>query len=243
MPESSGWDIIFNEWKCSLYSDFISLVAIILALTSAIKFWRKTKLHILFLLYSVMALTVVVLLPVIGAVVFKVSMEKRSVLNEFANIVFLVVEFITLYQFFFALCKGKLNSKIFLVGKLSFIVSMAYLSFRAFDHSFPIEDLRHLVNLVFSLELLFFGCLSIFYFYDIVKGNEQVDLFTRPSFWIVAGLFLYCLAIVPFLLIAGIIEHSHPKVYNVLYAMHYVSLAIFFVTIARAFTLRRALTV
>jgi hypothetical protein len=98
------------------------------------------------------------------------------------------------------------------------------------------------VDLVFSLELLFFGGLCVYYFYDVVKDSSTVDLFQRPSFWIVSGLLLYCLAIVPFLIIARIIENTHHSVYNILYAMHYISLALFFLTIARAFKFKTYLT-
>jgi hypothetical protein len=119
---------------------------------------------------------------------------------------------------------------------------IVFLTIKAFDGTFLINDLRHLIDIIFSLELLFFGGLSIFYLYDVVTGSSIIDMFQRPSFWIVSGLFIYCLAIVPFLLIAEIIRRNHHALFYCLYALHYISLAIFFITIAKALSLKKTLT-
>jgi hypothetical protein len=242
MPENSGWDILLNEWRCSFYSDFLTFAGILIALIASIKFWRRNYLHYLFFIYIVVALIVLIVLPISGAVIFKVPTRTRSFLNEFANIIYLISEFVTLFFFFLHLLNHKVRREYFIAAAGLFGLSVAYLSTKAFDNNFFINDLRHLVDLIFSVELLFFGGMCVYYFYDIVRDSSMTDLFQRPSFWIVSGLLLYCLAIAPFLVIAGIIINTHHSVYNILYAVHYVSLALFFLTIARAFTFKMHLT-
>jgi hypothetical protein len=84
----------------------------------------------------------------------------------------------------------------------------------------------------------------IFYFHELLNSQSDYDLFSRPSFWIVSGIFFYALISIPFSLLHSYFGESRYKHHTLLVSLLYnIPLTINFLFLTKAFLCKKLLTI
>lgn len=95
---------------------------------------------------------------------------------------------------------------------------------------------------VFEFFLLLFLCLIYLYESFTEKILESRPLKITPSFFIIAGLFFYIMISLPLLLIGDKLFSFSHHLYYLMFSIHYFSISILFLCLAKAFTCKTPLT-
>ena len=92
-------------------------------------------------------------------------------------------------------------------------------------------------------EFLILLLLCLIYFYELFDQKKQLLPFKKTgSFLIVAGLFFYTLISLPFLLIGDKLVSYSKHLYHAMFSMHYFSIGVLFICLAKAFKCKTSLT-
>jgi hypothetical protein len=240
--KSSGWESIIQLWQNVFYTIFFTLFCIVIALVSAIRFSQKEKLSYLFLIYIISAGLLFTSCELIGLAILDLRGRRVSIFFETANLCFAFIEYIVFYNFFLSILKSKITKKIMGLFSIFFAIVIILFISKEFDYTFSRSEIYHYSDMVVSSELLFLGILCIVYYSELLKAKPVTNLPQSPSFWIVSGLFFYCLLITPFFMISENLHNEYKQVYNVFYAAHYISFGLLFLALTKAFLCKRPLT-
>jgi hypothetical protein len=157
------------------------------------------------------------------SVLFDASMQLH--LENLTASLFVVVEFVILYNFFFnvILLKNlrRLMKIIFLIFMLYTIIMWTY------TNSFYNPNKTYLTQ---SLCIL---CFCFLYFFQLFKLPPKLDLINNPFFWITIGCLFYFSCTVPLFFIDNILVQL-PNYYT-FYSINYFAYSILFLLIAKSF--------
>jgi hypothetical protein len=233
---------IFNSWSDFYFTEPFLVVCILFSVRISNKYRKKENTHSLLSLY--MAMNLFLFLPIeFLSKIYPKSLFNSILWIETINILFQIIElyiFISYFKILFS------NKKYDYVSKTLFIIylfiSTTYLIWIFYNQT-PKYYIRKFSFLINSLELsILLGC-TLYYYYRIFKSTPEMKLNSSPSFWIASGLFFYCITAIPFFCIAEVVKVIQNNLYNMLIATHYITLALLFLSITRAYLCKKQLTI
>ena len=165
-----------------------------------------------------------------------------AIFHECLNNAFVFTEFLA-YYFFFTKClqkpKFKKLTKLFL-WVILIIISIFIIKLNS--HSYDVIIFEKHSILINVIEFFFILILCLIYFYELLTTPPKIDLYKRPSFFIVTSTFFYSALMIPFFVIAIDVLNMEKKIYDMLFACHYVLLIIMLITILKSFLCKKAIT-
>ena len=231
--ENNFFERLFSDWSDVYFTEPLTCIISLVAILLGLKNYRDEKCYTSLILYS---LSCFLLLSVTD--VFRIltpSTRNKFVIIELGNTLFESIELLVFYYFFSNIIKTNFAR---LLMKLSFIVFLFFITIffiKITDQDFSRNQILRFSTLIGSIKL-FLLLIPIFtYFFEIFQNDPTKDIFHSPSLWITTGLFLYCLATLPFLLISDSLLKLDNSLYLLMFSIHFLSLSFLFLTIIKAF--------
>jgi len=230
----SFWKVTFDEWRKVHFTEPLWYLSIIISIIVGILNFKKTKLHISFLCYSLMAILLFVVYDLVSY--YESNSTSREKIYEVINTLFCLVEIFVFYFFF----SHKLKSLLFrsILRILVWIYFILVFSFYLCIY-FSVFDVSQIHYLSYQMTVVEFFILLIcclIYFYELLSSDPAGSTFNLgPTFWIIASLFLYCIISLPFFIIARNLFQTNREIFFWMFSLHYVSLSFLFFCLAKAF--------
>lgn len=236
--DNSFFEKLFSEWSKVYFTEpmacIISLIAIILGL----KNFHKGHYYVLFILYTISCFFLLSLYDIFR-IVSLLPQRNKSIISETANTLFELIELFVFYYFFLNIIKSNFIRSLM---KLSFIVFLFFVLLffiRTTNTNFGKDEILRLSTMIASIKFFILLIPILTYFFELFSIDPIKDIFYSPSLWITSGLFLYCLATLPFLLISDSLRTSNRFLYRLMFSIHFLSLSFLLLTIIKAFICRR----
>lgn len=240
--EQTFWEKINNVWRDTYYTDPVVIICSLLVIIIGIKLHRKEKMSFLFITYSLCCLILFAASDVFKVLnLYKVShlSRIRTAILQSANMLFGLFEFFIFYYYYSKIIKSKLVNRAMKFSSILFFIIVIIFFIKLNDTKFEKFEILQFSALISTIEffLLLFPVFT--YLFELFNTESVKEIKQSPSLWINSGLFVYILITLPFL----IISESIPKpLYFFMYSLHFVSLSILLLTIAKAFLCRKPIT-
>ena len=235
---------LFTAWANMYYTGPLMFFCSLFALIIGIKFYRKEKSYNLFITYTISTIILVNIGMDFVKHCFSIEKISGAIILESGNTLFALVEFSIFIYFFKMVLHGKLISKSISIIWIAFII----LSMVFFSKITETNITKSEINMLsFSINIIEFFILILFcliYFYQLLTNEyHKLSLLTdSPSFWIISGIFFYCIVSLPFLFISDILLNRFRTLYFIVASIHYISLSILFLCLAKSFSCKKMLT-
>ena len=238
--DNSFFEKLFSNWSELYFTAPFACIMSLIAIILGIKNYCKDKVYTLFILYAVCCFVLFSSVDIVR-ITLHLSTRNWSIFTETSNTLFELIELFVFYYFFLNIIKSNFVQ---LIMKLSFVIFLIFVILffiKISDDNLTRNEVIRLSTLIGSIKF-FMMLLPIFtYFFELVGGDPIKDILYSPSLWITSGLFLYCLATLPFLLISDSLGESNRSLYLFMFSIHYLSLSFLLLTIIKAFTCRKPL--
>jgi hypothetical protein len=227
---------MFEYFQNSLYTHLILYCTLAIALIVTHKS-RRSKIRMYFLVY-LWSMVLVEIIAAWGSTTPTFDRFSMPIISHSVNIIFSIIEFITLGLFFKATLNNKLTTityKTVVCLQISAFLVFLYMATGDFSDMFYIR----FGNIFYSIELFLLASLCINYLIKFFKSSEDTNLKSIPNFWIVTGLFFYSIMSIPFCLISTEVVSIDKLLFTYLIAVHFIFLSLFFISITKAFLCKR----
>ena len=231
---------LFSDWSKVYFTEPIACIISLIAILLGLRNYRKEKSYTSLILYS---LSCFVLISVTAFFrILTPSTRNKFVIFELGNTLFEFIELLVFYYFFFNIIKSNFAR---LLMKIIFVIFLFFITLffiKITDQYFSRNQILRLSTIIGSIKF-FLLLIPIFtYFFEIFQNDPIKDIYTSPSIWITTGLFFYCLATLPFLLISDSLIKINNSLYLLMFSIHFLSLSFLFLTIIKAFICRKPIT-
>lgn len=241
--ETSTLERIFESFEKNYFTIPIWGICMIIALFIGLKNFRKDVIYILFLTYTVSGLLLIISCQYLIDIA-NISKDQKGTYVEQLNTLFQIIETFT-YSFFFIAIFNDKRIKIILIS-ICILVIFAYILSLLISPRIEnnVQFMRKSNSLIISIEFSLLLILSLYYYYFLLNKKSQAiqPINEIPSFWIVSGIFFYSVISLPSLLLVDRMRVLYLPFYNIMFAIHYISLSILFLCIAKAFLCKKSLT-
>ncbi len=242
--EKGFWEKIQQNFNTIHYTSLLWMLCSLFAILIGLKYYQREKTYHLFLLFCLTSLIITNPISFAIETVFQMNKFGARVYEEVLNTLFALIEATA----FFSLLKKKLQIKnINLLVKVLWLILFFLCTF--FFLSIATQNITKKQILIFSfyitcVEFFMLLPLCLLYFYQLLfKENKiNISLKNSPSFWIISGLFFYCSVSLPFLLLGNKLLSMNQNLYLLLWSIHYISISILLLCIAKAFSCKAPLT-
>jgi hypothetical protein len=226
-------NLVIERLESVFYTPILLYLAIIISLFVQNKNASKDTFNVAFRSFTVLAFLVLV------ASDFHLLIKKSSAttirFNQVVNVIYTVGELIIFLFYFQYLFKSNFFRRItYVIFSLTALLVGYFIHALIFDGNYITP-----VDILCNFELSILTLCSLVYFYRILNDPADTDLLKIPSFWIICGLFFYCIVSIPFFFIATDLFYHFNALYKALFGIHYIFLAIFFLLIAKAFSCKQ----
>ena len=235
------WASLINLWRRAFFTEPILISAFLLCFIIGLFRHQRQRERLLFTFYSFVG---VLLFPTLTMIeLLKVRTGRNlTIFTETGNSIFELVEFIAFYYFFksclrFAGAKAILKTFLIIlcISISAFLFMLTYSGYR--DQEIQKHSL--FINVI---EFLFLAVLCLAYFVELFSDPPNINLFERPSFYIVIGAFFYAALMIPFFMVARNIYQFDHAIYFPLFSCHFVLLTFLMIAIANAMICRKPIT-
>ena len=168
--------------------------------------------------------------------------ELKNHFVENQNIIFAIIEYIVFYYFFRAIIISRVIKALMFFFLFPLVIAGIFFFYKIFSGNISQSLVRKSADLIISVELLLLAFFCIVYYYELFRKKPVYNLNESPSFWIVTGLFLYSITIIPFFMITNIFIPTQKSIIHIFYSFHYISFGFLFLAITKAFLCRKPLT-
>jgi hypothetical protein len=127
-------------------------------------------------------------------------LKAIGVQNMSGNI-FLLLEFVIIYNYFLQILENKRIKKTLLVIAIIYILGLVFMWI--FKNSFNKEP-----DIFFVFQAICILYPALFYFFELLKTPSKVELKHESKFWLTTGILLYFGCTLPLFLLKDIIEFS-----------------------------------
>lgn len=243
--EKTVWENLLDSFERLHYTGILWLISSLVALIIGLKNYRKERSFQLLIIYCLSSLLLMNVTFNFINYSLKFSKYKSFIYSEIINTFFVIVEISTFFYFF----KQILNSKLVqhLIKVFSIILLMLCIAFliKLTENGiskFQIRNISYSINIIEFFSLII---LCLIYFYRILTKDQikPVKLNDSPSFWIVSGLFFYCIVSLPFLFIGNKMYVRSPYLFYLMGSIHYTSISLLFLCLAKAFSCKKTITI
>jgi hypothetical protein len=237
----SGFEKLIQILEWRHYGDLIMAFFELTAIVTGLLFVRKQKTGIFFLGYLFFDLIALISIDYVLLSSFFTTQES-SFFAFFTNTLISLVELIVYYHFFFKTIKSQFIIKLMKLLRIIFISIM--IIFVTTQFSFLTNRFSYVTEIIGVIEFLFLLLPCFTYFYELFKNDPVVNLYHRPSFWIVTGIFFYAIISIPYYLIdCFFVNNQYEYRYILDLVLYYIPFAINFIFLTRAFLCKKTLTI
>lgn len=242
--KDSYWNHLFEQFEKTLYTQVLWYISMAITLIAGVKNYRKEKIFRFFIIYTIAALFISLSSDFLDYFINLKSVDYIK-FNEIKNTLFEILE-LGVFSFFFILLfnSKKLTITIKILFVIFFCISICFFLKIAKSNVTKQETIQFsfLVNIIEFLILL---PIIFYYFYNLLtkETSRIIMLNSTPAFWIVSGLFFYCVVSLPLLLMGNNLYSDERWLYMLIYSFHYIAISILFFCIAKAFSCKTRLTI
>ena len=167
--------------------------------------------------------------------------EVKTFTNN-TNILISFVELVIYYYYFKIILTSKRTKLTMSILCISFTTLVVlYLTNRL---SFPGVSKTYLSYGISAIGLTFLTLPCISYYFQLLRTNSEIDLFNKPSFWIVSGIFFYSILSIPYYLLDNFFNTNKSNYRIMLSAiLYYLPFTMNFIFLSKAFVCRRQLLI
>ena len=115
--------------------------------------------------------------------------------------IFLLLEFIIIYNYFLQILKNKKIKKTLYAISILYIFGIAFMWI--YKKSFNKE-----ADIFFIFQAICILYPALFYFFEFLRTPSKIELTREPSFWLTTGILLYFGCTLPLFLLKDIIDFS-----------------------------------
>ena len=219
---------ILSFLEQALYVELLVLGCVIYCLITLIKSPTRPLKHQLFD-YVLFSLAFEILGFISSGILER---DVRILTTRISNFTFATFEHLLLARFISSLFKSTLFKKIAYINTIILLLLWVTFSILSILVLTPSSS-RKLEDIMFSIELFLLACYCLYFYYLTFQSRELFDLKHFGPFWVITGLFFYCLASIPFFIVSNEILLLSHEMYSILFAIHYMFFSIFFLTIVK----------
>ena len=243
--EKTVWEGIQQHLEQLHYTGLLWLLCSLLALIIGIKHYRKERSYQLLIFYCLSSLILTNVISDFIYFSFDYTDVRRTIYFETTNTLFAIIEISAFFYFFKQILNRKFIQqliKIFWVIFLSLCIAFLIKMTEVGLSKIQLRKISYFINIIEFLLLL---PLCLLYFYQLLTKvqNKPVQLIDSPSFWIVSGLFFYCIVSLPFLFISDNMLIKSAYLFYLMGSIHYISISLLFLCLAKAFSCQKTLTI
>lgn len=237
----NGFEKLLRIFEQGYYAVPIMSGFELIAIIVGLKLVRKDKTGVFFIAYLIFDFLIA-----IADNYLKVSplysYYQQSFFISLTNQLISLAELLVYYFFFFHIIQNKIIIRLMKITRMIFIFVIVIAITTHF--SFLTKRYSYISLLTGCLEFLFLLPPCFVYFYEILKNNPAINLYQRPSFWIVTGIFFFSVMSVPYYLITQFVSSNHYEYTQLLdLSFYYVPFTINFIFLTRAFLCKKTLTI
>lgn len=241
MDSSRLLDLI-NRWSDTYFSKPILFICVCISLYYGIKYCRKDKGYLLFVLYSFLYLVTIMVTETLSILLVQ-NGRLSAVIFEIINTIIAAIEVVIFYRFYSIVIMSRPIKYIMGIGLVPLFVLIIIFFFKALNLNSSKAEITNssiLVNIV-EFFLIIIPCLT--YFYEIFKKDVNQIKIESSTFWVTAGIFIYCISTLPFLIISENLLLYNKGLYFLMFTVHYLSLCFLFLSLSRAFQCKTSTTI
>ncbi len=159
-----------------------------------------------------------------------------------SNIAIGLTELLVYFSFFQQILENRKTTKV--LGRIQILFSFLSAILIIFTLIFPYKFIDYPANLLGVFEFLLLIPPCILYFQKILNTESNLTLFSRPSFWITAGVFFYSASAIPYYLIKKYMNTIHyPYRSDIATAFFYTPIIINIIFLILAFRWKKPITI
>lgn len=244
--EKTVWTETFQHWKNYFYTEPLWLLCVLIALIFGLKNYHKEKTYKFFIIYLLSNLALFMIPSFFFKDLFHLTNIDYKILLEASNTFFALLEISIFFYFFKEIFLGKkIKTILIILLALFYLLSLIYLLTLKNVKQINVINVQPFSFYLTAVEFFFLLLFCIRYFHEILteKINNTIQLSERPSFWIISGLFFYCIVSLPFLLATNLLQNNSPILYNIAGSTHYISISFLLICLTKAFTCKKVLTI
>lgn len=243
--EKTVWENLLDSIERLHYTGILWLICSLIALIFGIKNYRKEITYQLLLIYCLSSL--IMMNVIYNFILYSINLkdDKSIIYSETTNTVFAIVEISAFLYFFKQILSNKFIKKLVNIFWIIFFTSCILFLIKMIDLDLSKTQIRKNSYIINIFEFLLLLPLCLLYFYQLLTKDQikPVKLIDSPSFWVVSGLFFYCIVSLPFLFIGSKIYFSSPYLFNLMGSIHYTSISLLLLCIAKAFSCKKTITI
>lgn len=235
------WEEILKVSGKRYYGDLLMGVFELFAIIIGLVYARKDKMGRLFIGYLTFDFLVL-----IGGYYIKLgssfSFSFLYYFIYFSNDLVSLVELFVYYHFFFHIIQNKSFGKLMHICKTCFAVIVIVFAITKFE--FLSKRYSYISYSIGAIEFLLLIPPCFVYYFEVIKNKSVINLFERPSFWVVTGIFFYSLISVPFYLLSIFVESSNYEHSNLIELfLFYAPFIVNFIFLSKSFLCEKLLII
>jgi|GraSoiStandDraft_1057264.scaffolds.fasta_scaffold129824_2 hypothetical protein len=237
----SDFEKLINFLARENYGNLFTPLCGLIAIVTGFLFVQKNKVTIFFLIYLIIDF-IFSLCDTYLQTFSSFSKYQIFIFITLTNTIISLAELLTYYYFFSKIIKNKSILRVMKILGFSFFLITVLLETTRF--AFLTPRLIYIADVVGALEFLFLVPPSFVYFYELLKNDPVVNLYQRPSFWIVTGILFYSVISIPYLLIDRFVyDNQYEHRYLLDLAFFYIPFSLNLIFLTRAFLCKKTLTI
>lgn len=235
----NGFDKLINFFENKNYGDLVMPFFELIAIISGLLFARKDKSAIFFLGYLIFDF-IIALWAIYIEVFSSCTIAERYLFAGFTNSLISLVELLVYFHFFSKILNNRSVIKLLRIFAVIFIVTLLV----ATKISFLTDRYFYVTNVIGAIEFLFVIVPCFVFFFELFQNNSTINLYERPSFWIVTGIFSYAVISIPYYLIMRFVASNQTNSWPFTYLLFFsIPFTLNFIFLTRAFLCKKTLTI
>lgn len=236
-----NYNLIWEEFASRFFTHPILGLSELFAIIIGIKYFRNDKIGRLFIYFICFDFILNIADWLLIGNTF-ISKKTSYTFVRITNTLISILE-LNIYYFFY---KQILQRK--KIKTLLNVIALFYTAFGAInivtEYSFFSARKNYASYLVFTIELTLLLPPIILYFFHLIKTHSEINLFSRPSFWISVGIFFQSIISIPcYLLLSHLLRQKVVYLPFIEASLYYIPLIINILFITKAFLCKKALTI
>lgn len=236
-----GWEKILFELRKGYYSEAVLWIIELTTILIGLKYVRHQFIGRLFLCYLLFDFLI---LNIGFYILMKDTRTSRRMIQfiAYSNCLVAFVEILAYYYFFNRTVRNKLINALFKIVPFIFCayLVLTLISFRNYEK----WSNAYSEKIFGAVEFLLLIIPCIVYFLEILRTKSDDNLFERPSFWIVTGIFFHAIMAIPYNLAdLYLVKTKYPYKAILALALFIVPFCLNFICLSKAFLCRKNLTI
>lgn len=236
-----GFDWMLERWQLMYFTPFLWLICCLAALYLAVNKRRKELTGKFFIAYCISSLLIMDFTYIFIIRGFNITQPVTTQYLEISNTIYEAYELSVFYYFFYLTIPIKNTKKILLTAFICFILICAVFILYVFFYHDTAKRISKFSFYINCLEFFIIIPFTLLYFYHLIAKEpmQQISLVESPGFWITGGIFIYSTTSLPVLAITNnFFDTGNRYMFFLCGSIHYLSISILFICLAKAFSCR-----